>query len=77
MRTYNTQHKFYCGVDLHARSIFVNILDDKGTTRLEQDLPASPNTFLDAIKPFRDTVRRPGPCGLSVTHIVLVNHVAQ
>ena len=54
MRTYNTQHAYYCGVDLHARSLFVNVLDDKGATRLEQDLPASPAAFLDAVKPYRD-----------------------
>jgi hypothetical protein len=51
MRTYNTQHLHYCGVDLHARSLFVNILDDKGATRLERDIPASPTAFLDAVKP--------------------------
>ncbi len=54
MRTYNTQHTHYCGVDLHARSLFVHVLDDKGATRLEQDLPASPAAFLDAVKPYRD-----------------------
>src|SRR4051812_596938 len=53
MRTYKTQHLHYCGVDLHARSLFVNVLDDKGVTRLEQDVPASPGAFLDAIKPYR------------------------
>jgi len=51
MRVYKTQHLHYCGVDLHARSLFVNILDDKGHTRFEQDLPASPTAFLDAIEP--------------------------
>ena len=54
MRTYNTQHTHYCGVDLHARSLFVHVLDHTGTTRLEQDIPASPAAFLDALKPFRD-----------------------
>ncbi len=54
MRVYKTPHAYYCGVDLHARSLFVKVLDDKGVTRLEQDLPASPHTFLDAIKPYRD-----------------------
>ena len=54
MRVYKNQHAFYCGVDLHARSLFVNILDATGRTRLEQDLPASPAAFLDAIKPYRD-----------------------
>ena len=28
MRVYKTQHSYYCGVDLHARSLFVNVLDD-------------------------------------------------
>ena len=50
MRVYKTQHQYYCGVDLHARSLFANVLDDKGTTRLERDLPASPAAFLDAGK---------------------------
>jgi ribonuclease PH len=54
MRPYTTTHAYYCGVDLHARSLFVNVIDDKGATRLEQDIPASPAAFLDAVKPFRD-----------------------
>jgi transposase len=53
MRVYKTQHPFYCGVDLHARSLFVNILDDTGKTRLELDIPASPSIFLDTVKPYR------------------------
>ncbi|MDB5306946.1 MAG: transposase of ISGsu4 [Gemmataceae bacterium] len=54
MRTYKTPHAYYCGADLHARSLFVNVLDDKGTTRLSQDLPANPAAFLDAVKPYRE-----------------------
>ncbi len=49
-----TPHAYYCGVDLHARSLFVHVLDDKGHTRLERDIAASPATFLDAVKPYRD-----------------------
>jgi transposase len=54
MRVYNTQHAYYCGVDLHARTLFVNVLDHTGTTRLEQELPASPTAFLDVIQPYRE-----------------------
>jgi transposase len=54
MRTYNTPHAYYCGVDLHARTLFVNILDDAGRTRLERELPASPAAFLDAVGPYRE-----------------------
>ena len=53
MRFYNTQHPYYCGIDLHARSMFTHILDQEGKTVFERDLPAGPEAFLDAIKPFR------------------------
>jgi transposase len=53
---YNTPHKFYCGVDLHARSLFTHVLDHKGKTVFERDLPADPDEFLQAIKPFRKNV---------------------
>lgn len=54
MRPYTTPHAYYCGVDLHARSLYVHVLDDKGATRLERNLPAAPAAFLDAIAPYRD-----------------------
>ena len=33
MRFYHQQHRFCCGVDLHARSMFFHILDAQGQTR--------------------------------------------
>jgi transposase len=54
IRAYTQQHRYYCGVDLHARSLYVHILDDRGRTRLEQDLPASPAAVLAALQPYRD-----------------------
>ena len=53
MRCYNRPHKFYCGVDLHARTTFVHILDHKGKTVFAEDLPANPAAFLAAIQPYR------------------------
>ena len=50
---YNRPHRFYCGVDLHARTLFTHVLDAKGKTVFEQDLPADPKALLTAIKPFR------------------------
>ncbi len=50
---YNLPHRFYCGVDLHARTMFTHVLDHKGKTVFEKDLPADPDEFLYAIKPFR------------------------
>ena len=30
MRFYNNSHPYYCGIDLHARLLFVSIIDSKG-----------------------------------------------
>jgi len=54
MRFYNQPHSFYCGVDLHARSMFVHILNHAGETVFAKDLAAGPEFFLDAVKPFRE-----------------------
>ena len=32
MQFYNNSHPFYCGIDLHARSLYVCIVNDKGET---------------------------------------------
>jgi len=53
---YNQPHRFYCGVDLHARSMYVHILDHKGKTVFEQNLAADPAAFLQAIKPYRKNI---------------------
>ena len=54
MRLYNQQHQYYCGVDLHARTMYVHILDHAGKVVFDRDLPANPAAFRDAIAPFRD-----------------------
>jgi len=30
MRFYPRQHKYYCGIDLHARKIYAGIIDQQG-----------------------------------------------
>jgi transposase len=54
MRFYNQPHRFYCGVDLHARTMYLCILDHCGHVVFDQNLAASPDAFLRAIAPFRD-----------------------
>ena len=54
MRFYNRPHRYYCGGDLHARTLYLHVLDAQGATRFEKNLPADPSAFLDAVKPFRD-----------------------
>src|SRR5438270_7214153 len=45
--------RFYAGVDLHARAIFLVILDHDGKTVFAKNLPANPDAFLHAVAPFR------------------------
>jgi transposase len=54
MNFYTQQHRYYCGIDLHARSMYVCILDAAGTIVVHKDLRAEPESFLRVIAPYRD-----------------------
>ncbi|MDY7037601.1 MAG: IS110 family transposase [Thermodesulfobacteriota bacterium] len=54
MRFYTGQHKHYCGIDLHARSIYVCILDREGNKVLHRNMRAESEIFLKAVKPFSE-----------------------
>src|SRR5947207_3665434 len=54
MRFYNRQHRFYCGIDLHARTLSLHVLDAQGQTALARTIAAGPDAFLRAVAPFRD-----------------------
>jgi hypothetical protein len=54
MRFYTNQHPFYCGIDLHARSMYVCVLSQDGAIRLHRHMQAAPEPFLKAVAPYRD-----------------------
>ena len=54
MRLYTNPHRFYCGTDLHARTLYLHLLDHDGQTRFEKNIAARPTDFLDAVQPYRD-----------------------
>ena len=56
MRFYTKQHPFYCGIDLHARSMYVCILSQDGAIVLHRNMPAGPEPFLKAIAPYREDI---------------------
>jgi transposase len=56
MRFYSQQHKFYCGIDLHARSMYLCILDQDGNILLHKNIHAQPDPFLEAIEAYREDV---------------------
>ncbi len=53
MRFYQQSHQFYCGVDLHARSMHVCIVDHEGQTKVHKNIDARPDRFLPLIRPYR------------------------
>jgi len=56
MRFYTQQHSHYCGIDLHARTMYVCILDAAGNVLLHKDMAAGPEALLRAIAPYRDNL---------------------
>ena len=54
MRFYTKQHRYYCGIDLHARSMYLCILDSQGEILLHKNMPCTPELFLKAIDPYRE-----------------------
>src|SRR5919201_4589594 len=54
MRFYTNQHPFYCGIDLHARSMYVCVLSHEGEILLHRNMKAAPEPFLKAVAPYRD-----------------------
>jgi transposase len=54
MRFYTKQHHNYCGIDLHARTMYVCILNQAGEILLQRNLPTRPQDFLECIGPYRD-----------------------
>ncbi len=53
MRYYQGRHPFYCGVDLHARKMYVSVVDEAGTLVQQRNLDAGPERFLSLIRPYR------------------------
>jgi transposase len=54
MRFYTKQHQFYCGIDLHARTMYLCILNQEGEVLLHRNMKAAPEPFLKAIAPYRE-----------------------
>jgi len=54
MNFYHSTHRYYCGIDLHARSLYACILDQQGEVLLHKEIKAQPEPLLTLLEPFRD-----------------------
>ena len=56
MNFYNHSHKHYCEIDLHARSLYLCILDHDGKTVLHKQIPAKPEPLLNCLCDLPDII---------------------
>ena len=68
MNFYTQQHKHYCGIDLHAKAMYVCILDQSGTKLVHKNLPTTPEGIFT---PHRSLSRGSGRRGRMYVHLVL------
>jgi len=52
MRFYTKTHPFYCGIDLHARSLYVCIIDHEANVLRHREIPANPDRLHELLKPY-------------------------
>ena len=56
MNFYKKQHHYYCGIDLHARKMYVCIIDQRGKTRVHQNINTDPELLFDIIFPYLEDI---------------------
>jgi transposase len=54
MRCSTTPHPFSCGIDLHARAMYVCVLRHDGAMLRHRNMQAAPEPFLTAVAPYRN-----------------------
>src|SRR5207253_8790020 len=54
MRFYNRQHRHYCGIDLHVKTMYICILDSAGQVLVHRNVPPTPAALLETVPPYRD-----------------------
>ncbi len=52
MNFYNNTHPYYCGIDLHARSLYVCILDQEGKTCVHKEISARSELLQALLEPY-------------------------
>jgi hypothetical protein len=54
MKFYTKQHPYYCGIDLHARSMYICILNQEGESVVHRNMKTDPAVFLKVIGGYRE-----------------------
>ena len=62
MRFYNRQHQYYCGIDVHVKTMYVCILDGAGQILVHRNVPSTPAAFLEVVGPYRTDLAVAAEC---------------
>ncbi len=54
MKFYAQTHQQYCGIDLHARCLYVCILDQQGNVLVHKNINAYPQALMQVVNPYLD-----------------------
>ncbi len=54
MRFYNRQHRYYCGIDLHVKTMYICVLDGTGQVLVHRNVKSTPEALLELLAPYRD-----------------------
>jgi hypothetical protein len=57
--TYSGGDKYHYGIDLHARSLYLCILDQEGTVLVHRKLPCDRELLLKTLAPYREDLGWP------------------
>jgi hypothetical protein len=56
MKYYTGPHQYYCGVDLHARTMYLCIVNQADEVLYHRQIPTKADVFLEKLAPYREDV---------------------
>ena len=56
MNFYNNMHQYYCGIDLHARLLYVCIIDNTGEVLAHQKIKDDPVALMGLLEPYIEDI---------------------
>lgn len=56
MQLLNLDKKYYCGIDLHGKTMYTSVMDKTGNLLFHKNLPNSMLALLEAIGPYRSDI---------------------
>ena len=65
MTEYPGHHHEYCGVDLHARALYVCLVNQADEILEHREMPTKADVFLEKLAPYREDVGGSGECSFT------------